>query len=69
MHTKADDPASVVSREHPANSVLIQVQSERQVDLLSDTGTAVSWIAPFPLNSAATTWLEQFGDGGEQVQK
>ena len=36
-----------MNREHPANYVLIQIQSERQIDLLSDTGTAVSWITSF----------------------
>ena len=34
-----------MNREYPANSVLIQVQSERQVDLLGNAGTTVSWIA------------------------
>ena len=34
-----------MNRELPANYVLIQIQSERQIDLLSDTGTAVSWVA------------------------
>ena len=40
----------VVNREYASNSVFIQVQSERQVDLLGDAGTAISWIAPFHRN-------------------
>ena len=55
----------VMNREYPANSVFIQVQSERQVDLLGDAGTAISWIAPFHLNDGINdfsgwslwTWL------------
>lgn len=35
----------VMNIEYPANSVFIQVQSERKVDLLGDAGTAISWIA------------------------
>ena len=34
-----------MNREYPANSVFIQVQSERQVDLLGDAGAAESRIA------------------------
>jgi hypothetical protein len=34
-----------MNRDYPTNSVFIQVQSERQVDLLSNAGTTVSWIA------------------------
>ena len=40
----------VMKREYPANSVFIQVQSERKIDLLGDAGTAISWITPFHRN-------------------
>ena len=30
----------VMNREYPANSVFIQVQSERQVDLLGESGNS-----------------------------
>ena len=36
--------------EDTTNSVHIQIQSERQVDLLGYAGAAVSWIAPFQFN-------------------
>ena len=35
----------VMNREYTTNSVLIQVQSERQVDLLGNAGAAVSRVA------------------------
>ena len=36
--------------EHTPNCVLIQVESESQVNLLSNAGTAVSWITEFHLD-------------------
>jgi hypothetical protein len=40
-----------MNREYPANTVFVQVQSERQVDLLSNAGAAVSRVAPFHLDN------------------
>jgi len=39
-----------MNREYTTNIVLIQSQSERQVDLLGNAGTTVLWIAPFHPN-------------------
>ena len=42
-----------MNREYTTNCVLIQGQSERQVDLLGNAGTTVSWIAPFHLDNGS----------------
>ena len=41
---------AVVGCEYPSDNILVEVQAERQVDLLGDAGTAISWIAPFHRN-------------------
>ena len=41
----------VMNCEYPANSVFTQVQPERQVDLLSDAGTAISAISLLHFNN------------------
>ena len=41
-----------MNREYPANSVFIQILSERQVDLLCYPRTTVSWIALLHLNDS-----------------
>ena len=35
----------VVGGENPAYNILIEFQAKRQIDLLCNAGTAVSWIA------------------------
>ena len=53
-----------MNREYPANSVLIQGQSERQVDLLGNAGTTVSWIAFLHLNDGIDDFFTgSFGTG------
>ena len=43
----------VMSREYTTDSVLIQIQSERQVDLLGDARATVSRITSFHLNDGS----------------
>ncbi len=41
---------SVVGFENSPDDILIQLQTECQVDLLCNAGTTVSWITAFHLN-------------------
>ena len=40
----------VVGGENSAHNILVEFQTKGQVDLLSNAGTAVSWVAPLHLN-------------------
>ena len=40
----------VVSCENSTDNILIKFQAKRQIDLLCNAGTTVSWIAPFHLD-------------------
>jgi hypothetical protein len=42
-----------VERENPANHILINSGSERQVDLIGNLWAAPGWIAPFHLDDSA----------------
>ena len=41
----------VVGGENSAYNILIEFQAKRQIDLLCNAGTTVSWIAPFHLDN------------------
>ena len=55
----------VVGDENSAYNILIEFQAKRQIDLLCNAGTTVSWIAPFHRNDGINdfsgwslwTWL------------
>ena len=44
-------------REHSANSVLVQIKTESQIDLLSNARAAVSWVALFHRNDGIDDFL------------
>ena len=54
-----------VDSKNTPDSILIQFELECQIDLLSNAGTTVSWIAPFHLDNGSDdfsgwsfwTWL------------
>jgi len=43
----------VVDGEYASDNVLVDIEPESQVDLLSDTGAAVPWVALFHLHNGA----------------
>ena len=54
----------VVDGEYASDNVLVDIEPESQVDLLSDTGAAVPWVALFHLHNGADDFLcRSFGSG------
>ena len=48
---------AVVGGENSAYNILIEFHAKRQIDLLCNAGTTVSWIAPFHLDNGSDHFL------------